>query len=268
MADANVYVALISNAHQRDLVVVARTTGKVWQRIKTQERQRLGAEGTGNPGNIARALGRSRHKPRGDAGIPVSCQLVIDEESCVFAAQELRNFQRTTERAVGAEMGVREFGRVLAGERKRLGVQRRVIQDEREVAVVLPAAPAGVSKRGAAVRAGCARSAAATRSSARKTTAAACESSAWPSGATARTSGTARPCGGDTARTAWPTKWRSTRTDRTAGTALSTAVLHPVILLRRIYTIADAAIHDHGLIGILVEVARGQIVFRARTFSW
>src|ERR1035438_2819989 len=119
-----------------------------------------------------------------------------------------------------------------------------------------------------AVRSGCARSAAATRPTARKTTAAACESSARPSGATAAgTSGTARTSDADTARTARPTKWRSTRTDRTAGTTLSTAVHHPVILLRRIHTIADAAIHDHGLIGILVEVGRGQIVFRARTFS-
>ena len=140
VADAGIDVALIADADQRRLIVVARTARKVRQGIKIQKcrLRRTGSDFI--------ALGFSRHQSCRDARVPVARELVVDEEECVVAAQDLRNFQRTAKRSVGAEMGISQLGPLLTGQRIRFRIERGVVQHEGKVSVVLPATPASVSK--------------------------------------------------------------------------------------------------------------------------
>ena len=149
LADAQVDVALVAEPEHGDLIVIARAAGKVGQRVEIQQAlslraDRNGSESRDNP--VALVL--SGHQASKHAGIAIPRQLVVDKEKCFFAAQQFRNFQRPAESAGRSEMVVLGLGRFLAGEREGLRIQRRVVQDHCDVAVVLAASIAArVSER-------------------------------------------------------------------------------------------------------------------------
>ena len=106
----SVDIALVADARPAESDSCSATCRKNWERIKIQQRLRLGADGDRsetrkNP--VAFVL--RGHQAGSDAGIAVPRQLVIDKEKCVVAAEQLGNFQRTAESAGGAEMVVGEL---------------------------------------------------------------------------------------------------------------------------------------------------------------
>jgi hypothetical protein len=186
-------------------------------------------------------------------------------------AKQFGNFQRAAECARGAEVIVGGFRRFLTGKREGLGIQSRVIQNQRDVAVVLHAAVStGISKRIATVLSG---SAAAAAGSTETTTASAAEAST-PAAETSTAAGTATAWTWTGARlragSAGPvhTKTIRARTARSARSETTGAEAHPVVLLGCVHAIADTPIHDEGLRGALIEIAPIQAGRRRLSFRW
>ena len=190
---------------------------------------------------------------------------------CFGPLRQLGDFQRTARHApVRAEVIISTLRCILTGEREvAFGIQRRVIQNQREVAVVL-AAPvsARITERITPVLTGPASTApsatetapsSAAEASAAKATTPAAETSAartTTAGAWTRTclrARSARPIHTKTigARSTGSIETAGSQATRAAGTET-----HPVILLRRIHAIADAAVNDESFRGALVEVPR------------
>jgi hypothetical protein len=86
-------------------------------------------------GEIAVALGLGGHEARHGAGVAVAYGLKAQEELAV-RFQHVRNIERPAERSTQVQMIVGGLGRVLAGERKRAGVQRGIVHDEIQVAAI------------------------------------------------------------------------------------------------------------------------------------
>jgi hypothetical protein len=141
----------MADAHQRNLVVVARGVWRIRQRIELQQRfglRRRPAGGNRVPWKrqpIAGIENRLRkisdahrlgwHQAAIRAVIAVARCLVAHEE-LPLPMEQVRNRERPAERRSGPQVVVRRFLRVLAGERIRPRVQSRIVQDEAQVALV------------------------------------------------------------------------------------------------------------------------------------
>src|SRR5580700_11105330 len=131
-----------------DLVVIARLTRKVRQRVIVQQRQSLGTDlalwdlvaGNRRPGGgihkldglalriqnlrkISHAFGCVRHESRTDGGNAIPGPLVVNKKIGAVA-NEVRNLDRTAECKHTLRMVIGEPRRVLARQRKWTGVER------------------------------------------------------------------------------------------------------------------------------------------------
>ena len=133
---------------------------------------------------------------------------------------------------------------------------RRAFPNELAFLPPNPPRPPGAAKSTSA-----AESSASARESTTPWATAATKTSAgsWPAGAGSTRTGQA--CLAQTTRSAWTARTKASR-------AWSTEQ-HPIVLLRPIHAIADAAIYDEGIGRALIEIARAEIIFRARrAFLW
>ena len=187
---------------------------------------------------IAGALRRGRHQTAEGTPVSGTRKLIVDIEAGLGAIQQMRYLERSAEHHAGAQLGVCRLGSVLPGKRERPRIQRRVVEAEVRIAVVLRAAAA------AAIAERCLICAASTASLALPEAAAAAAHHA----ATHHAAATAA-----TGRSAHP-RLRVIHSSRT-GEAVRTpaAAGGPIVLLRLIQTVAHTAVHEQG-IGALIAV--------------
>ena len=156
----------MGDAHQRNLVVVTRALRKIRQRIELQQcrgLRRHSARGNrvawkrlpiARIGNRLRKLSAAHrlvwHQAASRTVIAVARCLVVHEE-LPLPMEQVRNPERPAERRSGPQVVVRRFLRVLAGERKRPRVQRRIVQNETQVALVHRSQPLARIAEGASL---------------------------------------------------------------------------------------------------------------------
>ena len=151
LVGAPLRVVLVTDAHQRNLVIVTRGLRKIRQRIELQQRlglrrrparrngvpwKRLPTAWIGNRlGKISVAHRLGWHQAGIRAVIAVARGLVVQEE-LALPMEQMGNRERPAERRAGPQVVVCRLLRVLAGERIRPRVQRGIVQNETHVALV------------------------------------------------------------------------------------------------------------------------------------
>ena len=137
----------MSDADNRNLIVVGPGCRKVRQGIKVQQRQSLRADQAfGNRDtrrHVAFTLRESGHQRGADSVVAVARPLISDENIWTISDQ-MRNSHGAAERGYSGEMVVSRPGSVLTRQRKRTRVQRGIVHVDAEAAVVQRSRPVAV----------------------------------------------------------------------------------------------------------------------------